>query len=296
MHNHFIRFCNDYSINPNAPLSEQQLCMAMVHYCRTHKVTSLPNYISALSNWSSSYGLGDLPRFGQFDRVKKGLKNYFGLSEFTVPKEAVSLSDLTIIYAHIDQQSFNDIRDWCCYVFAFFGLFRLRELIGDHFTFNAVQRFDWGIHITIPFSKTNINPAVVKLAQRRGDIFCPLLAYDRYVEFIPIKLRISNSPFFRISLDRTIALTAASYASTLKYRIEHQLLKSPSSYGTHSMRRGGTTALFQAKVPDTMIMNHGRWRSITYQRYFDWASTNQLQPTQLLYDAHTYSRHPLLLD
>ena len=290
LQNQFLRFCNSYSIDPLAPLTEQQLCMAAADYCRTHKCTSLPNYISALANWAEQYNLGPLPRHNQFKQVKKGLLNYFGLSETTQPKLAISLTDLSIMYAHMNFDTFNDSRDWCCYIFGFFGLLRISETIGNQLTFINVKRFDWGIQITIPYSKTSLQPVIVKLTQRNRDMFCPLLAYDSYIRFIKPKLRLPDFPFFMAAKDRSTTLTVASYTTTLKYRIQYHLLKQPASYGTHSMRRGGTTALFQAGVSETVISYHGRWRSLTYRQYFAWSNTNQLQPTEQLYQYHQ-SKH-----
>jgi hypothetical protein len=71
LQNHFVKFCTNYSIDSLKPLTEPQLCMAAADYCRTHKSTSLPTYISALSNWAEQYNLGPLPRFNQFKQVKK---------------------------------------------------------------------------------------------------------------------------------------------------------------------------------------------------------------------------------
>jgi len=291
LQNQFIKFCSNYNIDPLAPLTEHQLCMAAADYCRTHKSTSLPTYISALSNWAEQYNLGPLPRFNQFKQVKKGLLNYFGLSETTQPKVAITLNDLAVICAHLDLSSFNDVRDWCCYIFGFFGLLRINETIGDQLTFSNVVRFDWGIQLTISYSKTSLQPVQVKLTQRQSDLFCPLLAYDRYVSFIKPKLRLPDSPFFRSIPDRTTSLTLASYTTSLKHRIQYHLLKQSSDYGTHSMRRGGTTALFAAGVNETIIAYHGRWKSLTYRQYYAWSTTTQLQPTEQLYLHSQSSSH-----
>ena len=57
---------------------------------------------------------------------------------------------------------------------------------------------------------------------------------------------------------------------------------------SHSLRRGGTSALFAAGVPDTAIMAHGRWSSMAYRQYIDFDSSEELQqiPTAHLLRAH----------
>jgi hypothetical protein len=45
----------------------------------------------------------------------------------------------------------------------------------------------------------------------------------------------------------------------------------PKDYASHSCRRGGATSLKMRGVPDTLIMEMGRWRSKeSMQLYFDW--------------------------
>jgi hypothetical protein len=43
----------------------------------------------------------------------------------------------------------------------------------------------------------------------------------------------------------------------------------PDKYAGHSFRRGGTTALLQAGVPEATIATHGRWKSLAYRGYLD---------------------------
>ena len=40
-----------------------------------------------------------------------------------------------------------------------------------------------------------------------------------------------------------------------------------SSYGAHSLRIGGVTALAWWRAPGSVIQDHGRWRSDSYLRY-----------------------------
>lgn len=41
----------------------------------------------------------------------------------------------------------------------------------------------------------------------------------------------------------------------------------PTHFGTHSLRSGGATALFEAGISDTAIKQQGRWRSNCFQMY-----------------------------
>ena len=253
----------------------------MIHYVAGHKITTLPVYLSALANWAETTGTGPLPRFKLFDRVKKGLNNYFGLVEVTQPKTAITMVDLVAMYSHTDFHQFNQVRDWCAYVFAFFGVLRISEYIGSSFTHQCVRVHSWGVCLTIPYSKTCLTPTQVKLA-RRNDILCPLAAYCCYMSFTSRLLRLPSMVFFRSTADRSDPLTKESFVSRFKSVVQDVLHKDPNDYAGHSFRRGGTTALFLAGVSETAIALHGRWRSLTYRQYFQWSDHQQLLPTQQL--------------
>jgi hypothetical protein len=181
---------------------------------------------------------------------------------------------------HLSQ--FADARDWCAYVFAFFGLLRLREYTDGRLQFQHVSCHDWGIQLTIPFSKTSLQPVTIKLSTR-PDIFCPVRAFDTYLAHIPPRLRIPSTAFFRSTPATTTALSSSSYLRDFKLRVRLYLQRDPTPYAGHSFRRGGTTALFMADVPETIIAAHGRWSSDVYKKYFEFASSQQLLPTLKLY-------------
>lgn len=282
-HKTFLKFCGSVGHDPLLPLSEELLCAAMVDFVRLHKVTTLQQYIAAVSNWHQEHQLGELPRHRLFTRVHKGINNVFGLAESVEPKAAVSLRDLAILYTKMDLTRFPDSRDWLAYLLAFFGLLRIHEYIGSSLKFGHVRVRDWGISITIPFSKTNLQPVKVRIVRRpEGDIFDPVTAYFRYVAFIPKPLQHPNIPFFLQRADRSVPLDDTEFLRAFKDRVRFSLGKNEKHYAGHSFRRGGTTAMFLAGVPETVIASHGRWKSLAYRKYFD-ASVNKLLPTAWLH-------------
>jgi hypothetical protein len=283
-HKTYLQFCFEVNHDPLIAITEHLLCAAIVFYVRTHKITTLPQYVSAVANWHHEHELGELPRDRLYYRVQKGLGNVFGLSETVEPKTAITLEDLSTLYTHMDINSFIGARDWLCYIMAFFGLLRIHEYIGTSLKFSHVKLHSWGIGVTIPFSKTNLQPVCVRIIKREAaDIFDPVTAYLRYIAFIPVKLRHGNMPFILHQCDRSVPLPDHVYMQTFKLRVKNYLHKSPENYAGHSFRRGGTTALFLAGVPETVIAAHGRWKSLAYRKYFD-ATINSLLPTSLLYD------------
>ena len=58
--------------------------------------------------------------------------------------------------------------------------------------------------------------------------------------------------------------------------------KDPTLYAGHSLRRGGATALYIAGVPEAMIQQHGRWKSLAVRGYLESSVYHQMVPGMLL--------------
>lgn len=265
-------------------MSPQQLCECMCDYVSNHKITTLPTYLSAVADFYKSNSLGVLPRdHDRVVRVRKGLNNYYSLGEVTTPKRPLGFIELTQLHALIDHNTFIGARAWAAYLLSFYGLLRRSEILDSRLKFAQIQVHSSGLSITIPFSKTSLQPHTVHICQR-DDLLCPVLAFIRYRSFIPSRLiAIPTCPVFLASHDRTKPVNHLNMINTLKSQLNTLGLNS-QHYGWHSWRRGGTTAMFAAGVAETLIQSHGRWASLTYKMYLDTTVNleHSLLPTQML--------------
>jgi hypothetical protein len=255
-------------IDPTAPLTELQLCGVCILYSHTHRITGLAGFLSAISHHAMCAGLPDLPRGRTFDRVKSGLLNFYGNDNFSRPARAFTLHDLRAIRPHIDLNTFADARDWCAALFAFFGLLRIKEYTCSGLVQKQVALHSWGINLAIPFSKTSLIPTTVAII-RRDDTLCPVAAYRAYAKHLPARLRRPTVPFFLHDTSSTTPLTDSTFLRHIRRWVRDHLHQDPDDFSGHSFRRGGTTALQIAGVPESTIANHGRWKSLAYRAYFD---------------------------
>lgn len=242
--------------------------MLAIDFVSSHKVTSLPTYISAVSNIHLTLYGRPLPRSHLYKSVVLGLNKVYALTDAIKPKTAFTLSHLATWYHNMDMHTFNDARDWCSYILAFFGLLRVGEYITTTFQHRHVHIQSWGVAITIPFSKTCPQPVTIKIAKRK-DILDPITAVNNYLHFIASTCRIPTSPFFVAHPNDTSPLSNTAFSTALKLRTLSVLRLDPREYAGHSFRRGGLTALFEAGVSESVSSAHGRWRSLCYRRYFD---------------------------
>jgi hypothetical protein len=284
-------------IDPAAPLTELQLCGICIIYATRHRITGLAGFVSAIAHYAMRAGHPDLPRGRTFERVRTGLLNWYGDTNFPTPARGFTLQDLHAIRARLDLSVFADARDWCAAVFAFFGLLRIKEYTCSGLLREHVTVHPWGINLAIPFSKTMLIPCAVAII-RRDDGLCPVAAHKAYTRHLPKRLRCSSMPYF--VHDKSAAspapLTDSTFIRHVRRWVRDHLSTDPAEYSGHSFRRGGTTALQMAGVPESTIASHGRWKSLAYRSYFDVQFNLQLRLTataQLsLYDSSLLGRDP----
>lgn len=282
-----LRFYADYCVATGRSwwlaIDETNLCSAMVWFCSRRSVKTLSSYLSALQYWHDSCSFGPLPKGILFRRTRKGLENVYSQFDHVRPAHAITLADIARILPLLDLRSFVDARNWCCLLFGFYGLLRVGEYTGTvskpaKLSVKHVVIDPTGIQLTIPWSKTDVTAATVRFCSR-ADILDPYAAARHYSSFFTSPRR-ATDPFFAADRTGEAPLTAQSFATWLKFRCATIGLDHKKISG-HSLRRGGCTALFMAGCSETVIAQHGRWRSDCYRRYFDVKTPHYLATEQL---------------
>jgi integrase len=154
----------------------------------------------------------------------------------------------------------------------FQGLLRASEFVAGRLQLRHLRFKEWGLIVTVPFSKKNLQPVPVGIVAR-PDALCLVRA---------------ASYLFRgrgqAAANTAVYPRAYSTFNTGLQRRCRQAGIDKTGISSHSLRRGGTTALFQAGVRGESIMAHGRWSSSAYLDYIDFDKTEELQqlPTSLL--------------
>ena len=287
----YHRFCTQCGLDPGVPITEERLCCAAINFCSLRSCRGLDSYFSAIGWWHKAAGYGALPLHGvTYYRVKRGLINIFGQFDRETPAPAISLDQLATMLPFIDLETFDGARGWCALLFAFFGLLRIREYTGDKMALRVehVRAEAGGIVLTVPWSKADAHPAEVRLVARH-DRMCPVLAFSVFSGFFRHP-RPPRQPFFPSAPSSSAAVCPATFTSWWR-KIGSAAGIDMAEVTGHSLRRGGTTEMFNAGVAETVIKAHGRWRSESFRRYFSSPSSSFLA-TQSLF-SHTRARYPL---
>lgn len=233
--------------------------------------------------------------------MNKGFKNTFGLTDHTVPKQAFTMQDLADIHTHMNAHSFADARDWSMLTLAFFGLLRISEYCDAGLHMGDIDHKPWGVRLTIPHSKTTPHPVDIMVTARgANDLLCPVRALRRYLALVhPQHTATRTTPLFLNHPLMNSPVTASAFTQRI-HAFAAAIGKDHTKYAGHSLRRGGATAFYIAGVPEAIIQQHGRWKSLAVRGYLESSSYHQLIPGMLLlqksaglYPVHTPSSSSL---
>ena len=283
------RTAKSLGIDLRQPLSEGSICFLVAEHVRTHKVNGHLSMLSALSQWHQDQGFGELPRHRRFKEFQKGLQNMLAGVDAVERKCAFTEQHMLAFRATSNLSKFCDARDWAMCTMAWNGIMRESEYCDNalrcrHVAIRTTQPHGAKILVaTVLISKTSSVPDNVYMAAR-GDDLCPVAATENYIRVATAQFGTrwrTESPFFFTSAPH-VPLTCKLWSSILKLRIIGIGLD-PTKYATHSLRRGGTTAMFRASIARDAIKRHGRWVSDAIDAYNDWdVDGRRSEPTRQL--------------
>jgi integrase len=243
------------------------MCLLFCHDC---KITGLDSWLSGVESFLRNNALPQLPRHSVFKRCRKGLDNIFGQVDVRAPATPLTETDLRRIYDALDQTSELHMEFWVGCLLGFQALLRANEFCKGRMRICDLRATPAGVRISIPFSKRDLTPAALALVRRR-DALCPLAAVVKLISF-------KKNPTARTAL---IAQSYNGFNSMLKRFCATVGITTPG-ISSHSLRRGGATALFHAGVPAPLIMAHGRWKSMAWLEYIEFDFEHQHVPTAML--------------
>ena len=243
----------------------------------SHAYKSATNILGSLKYFTS---LLDPPSVSVFENVHvtaslKGLKAQ--LSRPVRQKLPLSIEHLVKFYNKLDLSVEKQLAGWCAMLLAFFGCFRLSNLVPS-----SVIKFDPLKHlrrddirfesdmvlIYYKWSKTNQNCDKVSWIP-----ICPAadprFNLKTHLELLFEVVRApASAPLFTYgrgkfhSRQSLVSLLGNTLASTGL---------SPSDYSWHSFRRGAAVFAFELGMNDSAVMLLGDWSSSAFKNYLEFA-------------------------
>jgi hypothetical protein len=239
-------------------------------FVHSRSINSLDSWLSGVAKIRELNGLAPLQRDVLFKEHKKGLKAIFGPVDTKAPAPPLDEGDLRKLRTSLNLGDYEQARFWFCALAGFQALLRAGEISAGRLRFSDIAITKEGLRITVLFSKAKMSPVSLALVARE-DALCPVRAFVNLKARAPAGDKIYPGSYnaFNSELKRRFA-----FAGVVK-----------TGLASHSLRRGGATALFMAEVPTLSIMAHGRWSSDVWRQYVEIGYAQQLLPSRLLRNA-----------
>jgi integrase len=270
----FIEFSTLFSMPISFPISEIILIHFASHLASRLTHSTIFGYITALRSWHIDNGsIIDTSKMFTLQRVLKGIAKAKG-PRSVQRKLPVTTKLLELIKSVLDFNLHDHRLFWTICTIATYGLLRLSEVVPNNHKEKAPIRFsDIAVDlnkcfsISIRFSKTDqIGQGQRIWLAANGSATCPYDAlFQLYLKHSAYPITMNDSLFIN---HLGVVPTRKWVIASLKIAIA-KLGFNEAQFSGHSFRRGGTTSLAAAGVPDHLIKHMGRWRSATYQVYVD---------------------------
>jgi len=271
----YLQFCASHGILP-MPASVDNLCLYAQFLANNMKAPqTVKNYINGVRVF---HLLNDKPLdvFSSAD-LKLTMRGIFRL-KMHQPRQAQPLTlDLLLAMSRfVDKSHPKQLVMWTAILLAFFCLLRKSNYLVD-----SGKPFDSGrqlcrrdvvlgqgcILVNIKWSKAiqfGNKILQIPILAIPNSVLCPVDNYSAMLTAVPARpedpafcvgRQASRSPIsytdFQVFLKRLVALAGWD----------------PSVFSSHSLRRGGASLAFRAKVPGELIQVQGDWASDAYLRY-----------------------------
>ena len=279
--NHFYSMCAIYNITDPFPVVEHTLCQFAAFLANKGiAAQSIRTYLSALRNAQISMGYPD-PRdrssLAILKRVQAGIRRAQASSASNDKRIRlpITTSMLRSVRAKLEatQEAEKELV-WAVATLAFFGFFRLGELLLDRdAAYTPTAHLSWGDIA----ADSRDDPSMLRVHLKRSkcdqfgmgvDVFvgrtrCELCPVAAVLSYLAVRGS-SQGPIFIDS--RQQPLTKAKFVARIRNILAEAGYPSHQFAG-HSFRIGAATAAAQAGIEDSTIQALGRWHSSAFLTY-----------------------------
>lgn len=274
----YFNFCRWLKLEP-LPATLDMVLLYIAFLAETLAYSSILNYLSALRVLHRIHG-HDMVDNSHFliKTTLLGVKRVKGHCPHRAPP--VTLEHLNIIFQELNLETSEGIAFWLVLLLGFRSLLRKSNLIEQEHSLKEkdVIQYDWGILLKIHQSKTiQFGERVVEIPLARLHKPGPMCIHHYVNLFRLARGAIQPDSQFLTYMVPGGLWRRASYSwFSLKLNGICARLGLPR-LTSHSLRRGGATALAAAGVPIQDIQQRGDWKSMQVLTYLDRSRASKLR-------------------
>ena len=257
--------------NVSAPATPLQITRFIASMSLENKAPStIAAYVSAISNWHKSNRFVDPCNDFLVKKALKGVSKRPSGQELREPITLELLKKLVNALGPVCESLYEQKMFKCAYLLAFFGLFRIGEIVADTkdraqksvILINDISLKPGFLKILVRFSKTDQTGrtnSIIFEGQKKN----PLCPVEATLEFIkvrgpkpgPFMMHYNGTFLSRFQFNKVLAMTLQIAEPGI------------TNIKTHSFRIGGATNAMFKGIPYSKIQEMGRWKSDAAKRY-----------------------------
>ncbi|XP_060590037.1 uncharacterized protein LOC132745207 isoform X1 [Ruditapes philippinarum] len=269
--NAFRIFLSEYNLSLQWPISIQNIVF-FISYCFERGMASktITTYVAGLNYFHKLSGFYDISKIFMVSKLLEGCKKSRKSHDNRAPITKQVLKILCDMLPLCCYNAYETRLFTTLFIFAYFGLFRISELVvpkvlesRDVLWNSDISIIDNSkVLICLRHSKTNKTgvPVYLKLPKEKDNL-CPVNALSNFLSMRPK----TQGPLF-IHNDSS-PVTGTQFSAVLSKCVLRARLSFGCCYKTHSFRIGRATDLAIMGVPAKAIMKAGRWNSDCYKLY-----------------------------
>ena len=268
----FDTFRKSYKLSSTfpAPLFQWEMFISFL-FQKGYAYNTASTYVSALRFHHKILGL---PDFSAEIKISKMLEGYKRSRSSVDSRFPITFEILIKICTQLHSVCYSDyevVLFRAAYTLAFFGLFRVSELVvstTDHLPspliLTDIQMESNKFTVRLRRSKTNqCGPPQFVSVFAIGGTSCPVSTMKTYLQIRPK----STSHQYLFCHSDGKPLTRYQFGAVLTKVVQSAKLQGGKQYKTHSFRIGAATWLHQKGIASDIIKRMGRWSSNAFQRY-----------------------------
>jgi hypothetical protein len=231
---------------------------------------SVSTYIAGISNEHKMMNCVDSTHNFIIKRMVEGMARGQVRKDVRAPITVDILRKIVPILKHVCRSSFETRLFRAAFVVAFFGFFRISELVAHSVSCSgrAVRRDDINIdsdcnlHVTVRYSKTDQRGQSTTLVIKNigDDVICPVSAIQEYLSARPV---IDGPLFCHFNHE---PVTRYQFSAVLQRALQFAGINT-GLFSAHSFRIGASTTAYMNGVSSEEIKRMGRWSSDAYKLY-----------------------------
>ena len=265
----FNRYRETYALALSWPIPIQHIIL-YIAFCfeKNYSPATIMAYMSGISFFHKINGYPDPSNNFAVQKMLEGCKRSRKSKDLRSPISLSMLNSILLALKHICYSEYETILFKTVFSMAYFGLFRVSELVGTNLHDRALTKNDVvlernasAVLIQLRVTKTNQigSPTSIRISQNtENSVMFGLL--KTYMSLLPTK-----AYFFFCHADKK-PLTRYQFSSVLSKACKLTGFSS-KTIKSHSFRIGRATDLAIRNVPDDVIKQLGRWSSNSYARY-----------------------------